>query len=192
MPLPAHRRHHTLAEYLEIEEMSPAVKHELVGGEIFAMAGGTVEHAALSTAISALLVARLRGSPCRAYSSDLRLRIREANVATYADVTVVCDPVERDPQSPTHVTNPRVVVEVLSPSTESYDRDEKRLYYQLLPSLREYILVAQDRRRVEVWRRGDDAWPPTIHEAGAKVLLPSLGIEIDVDEIYELAGVRAT
>jgi len=189
--IPAHRRRYTLADYLEVEELSPAVKHELVDGEIFAMAGGTVEHAALSTSISALLVARLRGGPCRAYSSDLRLRIREANIATYADVTVVCGPVERDPESPTHVTNPRVVVEVLSKSTESYDRDEKRLYYQRLPSLREYVLVAQDRRRVEVWRRDGDAWTHSIHEAGARVPVPSIGVELDVDEIYELAGVQA-
>ncbi len=192
MSSPAHRRRYTLADYLEVEELSPAVKHELVDGEIFAMAGGTVEHAALSTSISALLVARLRGGPCRAYSSDLRIRIREANIATYADVTVVCGPVERDPESPTHVTNPRVVVEVLSKSTESYDRDEKRLYYQLLPSLREYVLVAQDRRRLEVWRRDGDVWTHSIHEAGATIPMPSVGVELDVDEIYELAGVPAT
>jgi Uma2 family endonuclease len=189
--IPARRRSYTLMEYLEVEEMSPAIKHELVQGEIFAMAGGTIEHAALSTSISALLVARLRGGPCRAYSSDLRIRIREANVATYADVTVVCGPVERDPASPTHATNPRVIVEVLSPSTESYDRDEKRLYYQMLPSLREYVLVAQDRRRVEVWRLDGEAWTHSIHEAGAKAPLPSIAIELDVDEIYEVAGVQA-
>jgi Uma2 family endonuclease len=192
MSIPARSRRYTLADYLEVEELSPAVKHELVDGEIFAMAGGTVEHAALSTSISALLVARLRGGPCRVYSSDLRIRIRirEANVATYADVTVVCGPVERDPESPTHVTNPRVVVEVLSKSTESYDRDEKRLYYQLLPSLGEYVLVAQDQRRIEVWRRDGEAWTHSLHEPGAMVPLPSIGVEIEVDEIYELAGVR--
>ncbi|HWO22175.1 MAG TPA: Uma2 family endonuclease [Kofleriaceae bacterium] len=188
MPSPAHRRRYTLTDYLEVEELSPAVKHELVDGEIFAMAGGTVEHAALSTSISALLVAKLRGGPCRAYSSDLRIRILEASIATYADVTVVCDPVERDPESPTHVTNPRVVIEVLSKSTESYDRDEKRLYYQQLQSLGEYVLVAQDRRRVEVWRRAGDAWAHSIHEAGAKVPLSSIGVELDVNEIYEVAG----
>lgn len=190
MPTPAPRRNHTLADYLEVEELSPAVKHELVHGEIFAMAGGTVEHAALSTAISALLVARLRTGPCRAYSSDLRIRIREANVATYADVTVVCDPVERDAASPTHVTNPRVVIEVLSPSTEDYDRDEKRIYYQMLPSLREYVLVAQGRRRVEVWRREAESWAYSVYDAGARFSLASIGAELDVDEIYDIAGVE--
>lgn len=192
MPSPAQRRHHTLADYLEVEELSPAVKHELVHGEIFAMAGGTVEHAALSTAISALLVVRLRTGPCRAYSSDLRIRIREANVSTYADATIVCDPVERDPESPTHVTNPRVVIEVLSPSTEGYDRDEKRLYYQLLPSLREYVLVAQDRRRVEVWRREAESWEYAVYDAGTRFFLASISAELDVDEIYDIAGVQAS
>ena len=79
---------------------------------------------------------------------------------------------------------------MLSPSTESYDRDEKRLYCQTLPSLREYVLVAQDRRRVEVWRRDGEAWANSIYEAGARSLLPSIGAELDVDEIYEVAGVR--
>lgn len=187
----APRRRYSFADYLDVEEMSPDVKHEYVSGEIFAMAGGSVEHAALSMAIGALLVNHLRGSTCRAYSSDLRIRVREANVGTYADAAVVCDPVERDPESPTHVTNPRVVVEVLSPSTEDYDRGEKRLYYQRLASLREYVLVAQDRRRVEVWRRadGDGDWKHEAFEAGAKAVLPSIELTIDVDELYSIAGV---
>lgn len=185
----AHRRRYTLQDYLGVEEMSPAVKHELVEGEIFAMAGGTVEHSALATTFSGLLLAHLRGTSCRAHGSDLRIRVREANVATYADAAVVCDPVERDPDSPTHVTNPRVVVEVLSPSTEDYDREDKRRIYQMLPSLREYVLVAQDARRVELWRRTASEWEHSVHGAGARVALPSIGFELDVDELYALAGV---
>lgn len=186
----APRRRYTLADYLDVELVSPAVKHELVAGEIFAMAGGSVEHAALAAALVGLLSAHLRGARCRPYSSDLRLAIREANVYTYADVAVVCDPIERDPDSPTHVTNPRVVVEVLSPSTEGYDRDDKRALYQRLASLEEYVLVAQDRRRVEVWRRHGGDWAHTIHDAGARAALPSIDLALDVDELYELAGVK--
>jgi Uma2 family endonuclease len=189
MTTAAPRRRYTLADYLDVELMSPTLKHELVGGEIFAMAGGSVEHAALSATLVVLLGAHLRGAPCRPYSSDLRIAIREAGVYTYSDVSVVCDPVQRDPDSPTHVTNPRVVVEVLSPSTEAYDRDDKRALYQLLPSLQEYVLVAQDRRRVEVWRRNGDDWSYTVHDAGTKAALPSIDLEIDVDELYRLAGV---
>ena len=126
----------------------------------------------LATALAGLLFDHLRGGPCRAYSSDLRIRIRAADVATYADLAVICDPVERDPESPTHVTNPRVVVEILSPSTERYDREQKRLYYQQLESLRECVLIAQARRCVEVWRRDGDAWACPQCGLGARVRCP--------------------
>lgn len=102
---------------------------------------------------------------------------------------MVCDPVERDPDSPTHVTNPRVVVEVLSPSTEAYDREDKRRIDQMLPSLREYVLVSQDARRIELWRRTAEGWAQSVHGAGDRVALPSIGFELDVDELYALAGV---
>lgn len=190
MSTAAPRRRYTLADYLDIELVSPTVKHELVGGEIFAMAGGSVEHAALATTLSGLLFAHLRGTPCRAYGSDLRIAIREASVYTYADVAVVCDPVERDPDSLTHVTNPRVVVEVLSPSTEAYDRGDKRALYQRLASLQECVLVAQDRRRLEIWRRVDEDWILSVHAAGSRAPMPSIGFELDVDELYDLAGVK--
>jgi Uma2 family endonuclease len=185
----APRRRYSLQDYLGVEEMSPAVKHELVGGEIFAMAGGTVEHSALATTLSGLLLAHLRGTPCRAHGSDLRIRVREAGVATYADASVVCDPVERDPESPTHVTNPRVVVEVLSPSTAEYDREDKRLIYQQLRSLEEHLLISQDRRRIELWRRAGGGWQASTHEAGTSLRLPSIDFVLDVDELYSLAGV---
>ena len=189
MSTTASRRRYTFDDYLEVEAHSPAVKHEYVNGEIFAMAGGSVEHAALAMAVGGALLAQLREGPCRVYSSDLRIRIRAAGVATYADVSVVCDPVERDPDSPTHVTNLRVVVEVLSPSTEEYDRNEKRLYYQQLASLEEYLLVAQDRRRVEVWRREGDVFTRGLFEAGDRATLSSGPASLDVDELYRLAGV---
>lgn len=184
------RPRHTFAEYLEIERLSREVKHEYVAGEVFAMAGGTVEHAALATAFAGLLFQHLRGDPCRVYGSDLRISIRAADVATYANLAVVCDPVERDPDSTTHVTNPRVVVEVLSPSTERYDREQKRLYYQQLDALREYVLVAQDRRRVEVWHRDEhgDTWSHAAYEAGASAPLTSIDFALDVDELYDAAG----
>lgn len=183
------RPRYTFVEYIQLERVSREVKHEYVAGEIFAMAGGTVEHAALATALIGLMFNHLRGGPCRAYGSDLQLRIRAAEVATYADVVVVCDPVERDPESSTHVTNPRVVVEVLSPATERYDREQKRLYYQQLDSLREYVLVAQDRRRVEVWQRDGDTWTQRAFEAGSRARLASIDWALDVDELYDAAGV---
>ncbi len=183
------RPRYTFAEYLGIEKVSREIRHEYVAGEVFAMAGGSVEHSALATAFGGLLFARLRGGPCRPHGSDLQISIRAANVATYADAAVVCDPVERDPESPTHVTNPLIVVEVLSPTSERYDREQKRLYYQQIDSLQQYVLVAQDRRRVEVWCRSGAEWLHSIHDAGSKAPLDAIGFHLDVDELYDAAGV---
>ncbi len=182
------RPRYTFAEYLEIERVSREVKHEYVAGEIFAMAGGSVEHSALATALVGLLFAHLRGGACRPHGSDLCISIRAAEVATYADVAVICDPIERDPESPSHVTNPQVVVEVLSPTTERYDREQKRLYYQQLDSLREYVLVAQDRRHVEVWQREGAGWIHSTHAAGETVRLASIDYALDVSALYDAAG----
>jgi Uma2 family endonuclease len=190
MTQPASRHHYTLTDYLEVEELS-VVRHELIGGEIVAMAGGTPEHAALASAISGLLSPQLAGKPCRTYSADLRLRVVATGLATYADASVVCDPVERDPSSPTHVTNPRVVFEVLSSGTESYDRGEKRETYQRMPSLREYVLISQSSRRVEVWARTgeQDSWSYAVYVAGDRVALPSIQCQLPVDDLYAAAGV---
>jgi len=181
------RPRHTLREYLEIER-SASLKHEFVAGEVYAMAGGTPEHAALTNATALLLGTQLRGQPCRTYSSDLQIWIEAADVSTYADVTIACDPLVRHPELPSLVTNLRVVVEVLSPSTARYDREQKRLYYQTLESLQEYLLVHQDHRRVEVWRRDGDDWRMTTHDAGDRAPLPSIDAELDVDELYDEAG----
>lgn len=184
------RHHHTLADYLAVEEVS-IVRHELIGGEIVALAGGTPEHAALASAISGLLTPQLKGKPCRPYSADLRLRVLATGLATYADASVVCEPLERDPSSPTHVTNPRVVFEVLSPGTESYDRGEKREHYQQLPSLREYVLVSQSSKRVEVWSRTteQEAWRYSVYGAGEAATLASIQCDLMVDDLYAAAGV---
>ncbi|MEM6788337.1 MAG: Uma2 family endonuclease [Myxococcota bacterium] len=184
------RPRYTFAEYLELERMSRGVRHEYVAGEMYAMAGGTVAHSALASAMVGLFFVHLRGGDCRAHGSDLQISIRAAEVATYADAVVVCDPVEHDPESPSHVTNPRVVVEVFSPSSERYDREQKRLYYQHVDSLEESVLVAQNRRHVEVWRRQGEAWVPSAHGASATVALPSLDMFVDVDALYREAGIE--
>jgi len=187
--LPRHR--YTLRDYLDVEGVS-VVRHELINGEIVAMAGGTPEHAALASAISGLLAGQLKGKKCRSYSADLRIRVAATGLATYADASVVCDPVERDPASPTHVTNPSVVFEVLSPATEDYDRGEKREHYQRIEALREYVLVAQDVPRVELWSRGDlsSDWSHSVFEPGDQVPLNAIGCRFDVDDLYVAAGVH--
>lgn len=182
------QHHYSFQDYLAVEEMGP-VRHEFLEGAIVAMAGGTPEHAALSAAVVVLLGTHLRGRPFRPYSADLRLRVLATGLATYADAAVVCGAPERDPQSPTHVTNPTLIVEVLSSSTEEYDRGDKREHYQQIPALRDYVLVAQDRRRIEVFTRAvDGAWRHNVHVAGGSVVLPSIDCRFEVDELYAEAG----
>jgi len=184
------KRQYTLADYLAVEEMS-AVRHEYLDGEIFAMAGGTPEHAALAAAIVVLLGKKLTGD-CRPYSADLRIRVEATGLATYADAAVICGDPQRDPASPTHVTNPTVVVEVLSASTEAYDRGDKREHYQRIPALEAYVLVAQDKKRVEVFsRRSGDHWDYRLSGAGEPVTLGALAVTFTVDEIYAAAGLSA-
>lgn len=185
------RPRYTMAEYMAIERASSGVRHEYVAGEVFAMAGGTPEHAALAGAFGGQLHLQLRGSPCRVYSADLQISVRSAEVTTYADVSVVCDPRQHDPDAPSCVVNPRVVIEVLSPSTERYDREQKRLYYQQLESLREYVLVAHDQRRVEVWHRGgaDEEWARTTYGPSEVATLASIGCSVPIDALYDEAGV---
>lgn len=138
-----------------------------------------------------LLGAKLRGGPCRPYSADLRIRVLATGLATYADAAVICGEPARDPASPTHVTNPLVVIEVLSTSTEAYDRGEKREHYQQIEALREYVLIAQDRCRVEVFRRvSDGTWEHRVHGRGEAFELPSLGFDVSTDELYDAAGVK--
>jgi Uma2 family endonuclease len=183
-------RRYTLEDYLSVEEMS-GVRHELLNGEIFAMAGGTPEHAALSAAALVVLGSQLAGKPCRVYSADLRIRVVATGLATYADAAVICGEPIRDAASPTHVTNPTVVVEVLSPSTEAYDRGDKREHYQQIASLREYVLISQDRREVEVHARiPGGAWQRSLYRTGQRVELVSIGAAFAIDALYGAAGVR--
>lgn len=181
MTLPAPRHRYTFAEYLELEEVA-RVRHEFYDGEIYGMAGGTPEHAAVIAALGVQLAPQLRKG-CRLYSSDLRVRVLATGLATYPDVTVVCGPSERDPESRTHVVNPKVVVEVLSPSTAEYDRRGKLLHYQQIPSLEAAVLVDYEVGRVELWARKDDGWQHSEYGAGAVLPLLSIGAELSVDSI---------
>src|SRR5580658_7009821 len=119
----AARQLHTFHDYVELDERA-LVRHEFLDGQAWAMAGGTPERAAVCAKIASILGRALEGRPCRIFSSDLRVRVRPTGLATYPDLTIVCDKLQLDPQDHrSHtITNPRVLVEVLSPSTEDYDR----------------------------------------------------------------------
>lgn len=174
----------TYEEYLALEERS-GTKHEYLRGEMIAMAGGTPEHAALQAAMIIALGNALRGKPCRVYSSDLRVRVRETDLGTYADVTVVCGRLETSPDDRDGAINPVLIVEVLSDSTESYDRGAKFAHYRHLASLREYVLVSQSEPRIEVYRRNEHGRFELFEAvAGETFELTTIGATIGVDEIY--------
>ncbi|WP_437978745.1 Uma2 family endonuclease [Sorangium sp. So ce295] len=174
----------TCAEYLEQERASPT-RHEFLNGEIFAMTGGTPEHARLCLSVGAELRAQLRGRPCAVYSADLRVRVQATGLATYPDVSVVCGRLERDLADNDAALNPIVLVEVLSESSEAYDRGQKFAHYRRIPSLREYVLVSQHEQRIEVFHRNeDDSWTLREARAGEGVHLEAIGCALSVDEVY--------
>jgi Uma2 family endonuclease len=191
MGLPA-RQCFTFDEYLLLEEIAE-VKHEFLDGEVWAMAGGSPEHAAIIGNVTTLLNMQLRGQRCRVHSTELRVRVKATGLGTYPDVTVICGRLERDPDDRTGHTaiNPRVLVEVLSPSAEGYDRGEKLSHYQTIPSLEEVVLVAHDRPEIEVVRReADGTWSRHIAGDGQSARLASIACDLLVAEVYRdpLAG----
>jgi len=186
MTLLAPRHRYSFAEYLETEEVS-TVRHEFYDGEIYAMAGGSPEHAALAAAITTALGRQLEGTNCRVYSSDLRVRVLATGLATYPDVTVICGPSIRDPASPSHVTNPKLIVEVLSPGTEDYDRNEKLLHYKQIPSLSTIVLVDHRIDELELLTRTGDDWSHARFVAGEQVPLTAIQCTLSVDALYRVA-----
>lgn len=171
-------------EYVAAESASDC-KHEWLQGEVFAMAGGTPEHAGLAMSVGSALSAALRDRPCRVFSADLRVKVESTGLSTYPDVSVVCSKLETASNDAHAIINPILLVEVLSDSTEAYDRGEKFAHYRRIPSLREYVLLSQRERRIEVHRlNASGHWE--LHEAvgGESIELTSLGCRLTVDEIY--------
>lgn len=174
----------TYSEYLTAEAKSD-VRHEFLDGAVWAMAGGTPEHSALAAAVISELSAALRGRPCRVYSSDLRVRVLTTGLSTYPDVSVVCGHLEPAPDDVDAIVNPVVVVEVLSDTTEAYDRGTKAAHYRRIPSLREYVLVSQREPLIEVQRRTEGGrWELLEARTGETLELGSLGVRLEVDAVY--------
>jgi Uma2 family endonuclease len=182
-PALPHRRY-TIAEYVQLEAYSN-VRHEYLDGQIYAMAGGSPEHGSRAANVIALLAERLRGRPCRVQTSDVRVRVTRTGLDTYPDVSVVCGRAEVDPEDALAIINPTLLVEVLSPSTEEYDRGEKLAHYQKIASLREVVFVAHAEKRLQVIRRQHDGtWASLAAVAGERLLLESLDCELSVDDVY--------
>ena len=182
MSTSARRVHYTYAQYLALEEHS-TVRHEFLDGEIYAMAGGSPDHAGLAAACIGILRGQL-AQGCRAFTSDLRVRIAATGLTTYPDVAVICGQTLRTPADPLAVANPVLLVEITSPSTEDYDRGEKLRHYKSLPSLREVLFVSHRVPQLTLHRRGDTDWAVTTAETGAVLELSSVGARIAVDELY--------
>ncbi len=174
------------AEYLALERETD-VRHEFLRGEAWAMAGGTPRHSKVKLNLLALVDGRLGAGPCQAYDSDLKLRVDSTGLATYADLAIVCGPIRRDAEDRNAVTNPSAVFEVLSPSTERWDRGAKFHHMQTVGSLRSYVLISPDEPRVEVFTRLEDGtWRLSSHGAGevATVELGEAEIRVEVDALY--------
>ncbi|MFO0762203.1 MAG: Uma2 family endonuclease [Byssovorax sp.] len=182
----AERRRFTEDEYVELERLAET-KSELVNGEIYAMSGAKPRHNAIALNIAAALHGRLRAqsSPCRVFGSDQRIRSEATGMNTYADATVACGP-QFHAKYGEALTNPKVIVEVLSKSTENYDHGAKFAHYRTIPGFIEYVLVSQRKPQVEHFRRLQEGqWLLTVLEGDDAVLeLPSLDCAIPLRDIY--------
>ncbi|MCX7854327.1 MAG: Uma2 family endonuclease, partial [Caldilineales bacterium] len=175
----------TAEEYLA-QERRPPGKHEVGAGQMRAMAGASRNHSLIAVNILAELRVRLRGKPCEVYPGDMRVRVRASGLYTYPDVSVVCGRPEFDDAEMDTLLNPTVLFEILSPSTEAYDRGEKFARYRQLPSLQEYVLVAQDRVAVECYRREGHFWVlETFENLDDTLRLPSIACELPLREVYD-------
>lgn len=177
---------YTLEEYLARERVAEE-KSEFYRGEIFAMAGGSPRLNTISLNIASALKAKLRAGSCRSFGSDQRLRIPANGLSTYPDVTVVCGELQYDEIDTDAIVNPRLLCEVLSPSTEDYCRGRKFVLYRQLESLREYVIVAQEEPLIEHHvLQENGSWLLTIHKGrGLQFELASLGCSLSFAEIYE-------
>ena len=176
----------SVAEFWEMEEKSE-VRHEYFNGRVTVIQGGEPNRAKIIFNISGAIGARLRGNPCSGSSSDQLVKIERSGLRTYPDVLVSCPPQRFDADEPNALLNPSLIVEVLSPSTQSYDRAEKWEHYRQIPELRDYLLVSSERVRVEHLSRNEqNQWIlQTAIERNDTLNVPHLGLEIPLDEIYE-------
>jgi len=176
----------THEEYLA-KERDADTKSEYYAGQIFSMVGGTPTHNTIAGNTLANIHSRLQGTSCRPFNSDQRIRIQANGLATYPDVSVVCGGLQLDPRDSDAINNPKVIVEVLSKTTESYDRGKKFNFYRLIDSLQEYLLISQDEAHVECFRRQDNGdWILSIYKGlENKLKLFSIEAELLLAEVYE-------
>lgn len=180
--IPETEQHITVEEYLDGEKESE-VRHEYIGGLVYAMSGGSEAHNTICLNLASAIRQHLRGNPCKVFMADMKLRLNIAEDAVfyYPDLLVTCDPSDNEPY---FKTKPVVLVEVLSPSTERLDRREKFLSYIALPTLKEYVMIDQARQAVTRFRQ-ENGWKPEHLAEGDALSLPSISFEQSLAGIYE-------
>ncbi|MCL1474480.1 Uma2 family endonuclease [Argonema antarcticum] len=173
----------TPQEYLDWEEQQP-IKYEYINGEVFAMTGGTIPHSAIAINLATSLKNHLRGGSCRVYGADAKVGISENGPFHYPDVAVTCD--ERDRQAIKAIYHPCLIVEVLSPSTESFDRGKKFQQYRRISNLREYVLISADQIMVECFRLNERGlWELSTYVEGEEIYLSSVDFRCAIELLYE-------
>lgn len=172
----------SVTDYLQGELVSE-VKYEYINGEVYAMVGVKRAHDTVTTNLIAFLHAHLRGTPCRVHSGEMKIRVQTADddCFFYPDLHVTCSATDTEEL---FNSQPKLIIEVLSEATERYDRAEKFHHYRKLPSLEEYVLIAQDIQRVECYRR-TDTWDLQLYQQGENAVFQALALELAVADIYE-------
>jgi len=176
----------TIEQYVAMEEFSN-VKHEFLEGQALAMGGGTYEHSRLAAGLIIQLGIQLQGRGCYVFTSDARVHVPAGELIAYPDVTVCCGKPRDGSEDPLAMVNPTVIIEILSRSTEKYDRRTKFERYKLIESCQEYVLVSQGQQQIEVLRRSDGWGDAEVFRAGGRAKLSSINCEIDVDALYQNA-----
>ena len=174
-------------DWLEGERAAIEARSEYIGGEVFAMTGASEPHNTVVMNIGSELRAQMKGRPCRVYANDMKVRIRGADAGTYPDLVALCGERELQDGRRDVLLNPTLIVEVLSDSTEAYDRGTKFALYRQIPSLQEYLLVSQGRVQVELYTRGpNDTWTLRDYRAPTEaVALASVGCTLALSEVYD-------
>ena len=172
----------TPEEYFEWEEQQE-VKHEYLNGEVYAMSGGTIDHGRTGGNFYSLVDNHLQDGECMVLNSDVRVNIQESNDYVYPDISITCD--DRDREATQFIKHPCLIVEVLSPSTERYDRGNKFELYRRSDSLREYILVSADKIAIDLHRQADNGeWKSSYYRSGDTVELGSINLTFPIEKIY--------
>jgi Uma2 family endonuclease len=173
----------TPEEYFAWEEQQ-SERHEYMDGEVYAMSGGTINHGDIALNFGVLLKTHLRGRGCKTLNSDCRVKILGMNKYVYPDTSVTCD--DRDKTTTQYITYPCLIIEVLSPGTEAYDRGNKFKMYRRNPNLQEYVLVSADLIEIELFRRTQtDDWRIINYQSGDTVELNSVNLTFEIEQLYE-------